>query len=433
MCDEHRADLTGFMGNQIIRTPNLDRLAKTGVVFDNAYTPAPICIPARQCMMAGQYAKTCKCEVFGDDLTPGYMTFARQFSRYAYHTTVCGKLHHCGLDQMQGWTQRIGMDANVSAAYIREKNEKAFAEFVRPTSKVKWSQAKEVKRAAPGAGHLRETDYYTIQGAIQYIDQYFNDAWYDREQTMTPLLLKISLLKPHYPYFAEGERFKYYLNRVIPYLEDVSFAHPALTIHRVKVGEDASEREIRRATAAYYAMIEEADDQFGQILDALERAGQNLDNWIVVYTSDHGEMLGQHGVWEKQKFYEGSVRVPLMIRWPKRFAPRRVYQNVNLCDIFATLCDLAGIPIPDGLESRSLTSLMRGENENWNNETVSQYNGEHLMIKWDALKYQYYGEDLPEMLFDLTRNPEETVDFINDPLYGEVVQKFRKRRKELGF
>ena len=242
MSDEHRFDVAGFSGNTIVKTPHLDSLAKSGVVFNNAYTPSPVCIPARQCMLSGQYPKTCGCEVFGEDLAPGYMTFARRFSEYAYATVACGKLHHCGTDQMQGWTQRIGMgDIHVSDRFIDNKDEKSFEDYSVPVSSVKWTQVKEVKRAGVGKGSIRETDDYTVEGAVRFIDKYFNDLWYDREQKKRPLLLKVSLVKPHYPYLADEDKFRYYLNRVKPYFENVTFDHPALTPHKAEVGKDVSE------------------------------------------------------------------------------------------------------------------------------------------------------------------------------------------------
>ena len=193
-------------------------------------------------------------------------------------------------------------------------------------------------------------------------------------------------------------------------------------------------REVQRATAAYYGMVETIDEQYGKILDVLEFVGQDLDDWIIVYTADHGEMLGEHNVWEKQKFFEGSARVPLVFRWPKGFKGNRVVEeNVNLCDIFATLCELAEIPVPEGLDSRSLVPLLTDEASDWNNETISQFGGTNLMIKWDDLKYQYYGEDKPEVLFDLEKNPNETINFIDDPEYSDVIVRLRKRCNELGF
>ena len=146
-----------------------------------------------------------------------------------------------------------------------------------------------------------------------------------------------------------------------PYLDQEVSDHPFLSQHQVRPGEDASERELRRATAAYYGMVETIDDYYGQVLDRLRQVGQDLDDWIIIYTSDHGEMLGQHGIWEKQKFYEARARVPLIIRWPKGFGDGRdIDENVNLCDLFATLCDLCGISTPPGLDSRSLAPLLQG-------------------------------------------------------------------------
>jgi choline-sulfatase len=434
MSDEHRFDVAGFAGNEVVRTPNLDRLAQTGVVFTNAYTPSPVCVPARQCLLAGQLPKTCGCEG-AFPLAPGYMTFPRLFSQYAYQTVACGKLHARGQDNMMGFNRRIGCEANVDRAYIGGIKPEEFSKYERPFKDYKWDDAKEIKRAGIGKAPNVTEDRYTVDGAIKFINDYFVNPYYDREQANQPLLLKVSLVQPHYPYSASEEKFSYYLNRVKLYSNQQLSDHPFLKRRAVVPGVDASEREIRRCIAAYYAMVETVDDHFGEVLRALENAGQNLDEWIVVYTSDHGEMMGEHSVWEKQKFYEGSVKVPLFIRYPEAFAGgNTVDKNVNLCDLFATFCELCGIPAPDGLDSRSLVPLMRGNTDGWNNETVSHFSdGGHdavkdnnyvnnLMIKQDNLKYQFY-QNMPEVLFDLKRNPEETVNFIDDPAYASSVER----------
>jgi choline-sulfatase len=230
------------------------------------------------------------------------------------------------------------------------------------------------------------------------------------------------------------------LNRIEPYENEKAFDHPFLSWHQVKVGEDVSVRELRRATAAYYGMVETVDEMYGSVLEALEHAGQNLDDWMIIYTSDHGEMLGENNLWGKQKFFEASARVPLIIRWPKRFDGGRVVEeNVNLCDLFATLCDLTDIPAPKGLDSRSLKPLLEGDTVGWKtagpwrNETISHFGQTNLMVKWEQLKYQYYGPSMPEVLFDLGRDPKERINFMNDPLYVEQVERFRQRRNELGY
>lgn len=443
MSDEHRPDVVGYAGNQIVRTPVLDGLAHSGFIFRNAYTPSPICIPGRQSMMAGQLPRTTGCEQFSQDLPPGHMTFARRFAQHAYETVACGKLHHTGTDQMQGWTQRIGSVTKVASHFIEGRVEEEFARHLRPFSEVKWSDTKEILRAGIGrAGNIMQ-DEYTVQGALDFIEQYFTDPYYDRESVNHPLLLKVSLNQPHYPYTTSADKFNWYLNRVEPFVEEQVFDHPFLSMRQVRPGEDVTIRDLRRATAAYYGMIETIDDEYGRILDALRYVGQDLDDWIIIYTSDHGEMLGEHGIWEKQKFFEASVRVPLIIRWPHGLGQgahlrepngKVIDQNVNLCDLFATLCDLAQIPIPPGLDSRSMVPLLRGDPSHlWDNETISQFWGRNLMIKRDHLKYQYYGEEMPEVLFDLERNPQETVNYMDDSDYAKEIAEFRQRRSELGF
>lgn len=432
MTDEHRYDVAGFAGDPVVRTPVLDRLAAGGAVFDNAYTPSPICIPARQSLMSGQLPRTHGCLVYGQDLAPGHETFARTLARHGYATVACGKLHHRGADQMQGWTRRIGSEAVLGPDAIENQADE-YADRVPSLAGVKWNDAKEVRRAGVGRGPLVAQDEYTLTGALDFVEDYFTDPYYDRPTPAQPLLLKVSLNQPHYPYLADHDRFSYYLNRVTPYLDEPVSPHPFLCRRQVRPGVDATERELRRATAAYYAMLENADAMFGRLIAALEHQGQDLDDWIVVYTSDHGEMLGQHGIWEKQKFYEASVRVPLIIRWPRRFGARRIERNVNLCDLFATLAELVGHPAPKGLDSRSLVPLLHGRPVPWPDESVSHFGESNLMIKQGGLKYQYYGDAMPEVLFDLDADPSERTDVVADPDYADVLERFRARRAALGY
>ncbi len=432
MSDEHRPTVAGFDGDSVVRTPVLDELAASGVVFRNAYTPSPITVPTMVCLNAGQLPKTCHCEGWLD-LEPGHMTFARLFSRYAYRTVSCGRLMHQGHDIMQGWVHRIGDDIMVRDNYIDHKEEEEWAKYLRPFHEYKWSDAKEIKRAGIGRAHTQQSDDYTLLGAQNCIEKHFLHPYYDREQPDRPLLLRVGLVQPHYPYLTDATKFKYYLNRVPLFLDQEPFDHPFLSQRQVRPGTDASVREIRRAVAAYYGMVQTIDEIYGQVLQALRDVGQDLDDWIIVYASDHGEMLGEHGIWEKQKFFEGSGRIPLIIRYPRKVEGGRVVdQNVNLCDIFATLADLAGLPIPPGLDSRSLVPLMRGQTQGWNNETLSQFGATNYMIKRDHLKYQYYGEDMPEVLFDLQRNPQETVNYATDAEYSDAMTTFRQRLVELG-
>jgi choline-sulfatase len=355
-------------------------------------------------------------------------------------TTCAGKLHHTGWDQMQGWRKRlgptpvkraVGADAVGTVEGVDLDYDKGMAG--------KWSDAKEIRRAGPGDSRVQVQDRRSVEGTEQYLSQFLSSPHYDREGRndegdRQPLVLKVSLLQPHYPYFTDEERFTYYLNRVEPHLERPG-DHPWLDRRAVVPGEDVTERDVERATAAYYGMIDAVDDLFGRVLNALEHHGEDLDDWIVVYTSDHGEMLGERGLWEKKTFYEASVRVPLIIRAPG-IDPGTVDANVNLCDLYATLCELAGVASPDDLDSRSLVDLMRGDAAAWHDrhrdETVSGVGEGSVMIKRGDLKYVSPVEG-PEVLFDLDRDPDERTDRIDDPAYADATATFRSRRAELGY
>lgn len=459
--DEHHAGIGGYAGNSIIRTPVLDRLAQEGVMFTNTYTPSPICVPARQCLAAGQFPRTCGCRVYGDDLEPGYMTWPMRLSQYGYITTACGKLHHMGPDQMHGWLRRIGMDDQLNTSrrtYIPGVQLEEWAENDRRTSEryPKWSDAEEIRRARAGESPYTVWDEYATMGAENVIREYFLNADYDRPQDLYPHALYVGFNNPHFPFIAPREKFEYYLNRVQPMIDNNAFEHPWLGKSNwengpvtVGNGEKVTPRELQRAFAAYYANIEACDERYGRVLQTLQACGQNLDDWIIVYFSDHGDMLGEHGIWGKEKFFEASVRVPMIIRWPKHLPKGKIVEkNVNLCDLFATFCELCEIPIPEGLDSRSMVPLMHGDVSQWDNETVSQfcmpragaqarygteYDEDHLMIKRDHLKYMYLGKHQLEILFDLKRDPGETQNFIGDSQYMKSLKKFRHRCSELGY
>ena len=422
MSDEHRFDVSGFMGNEVVRTPFLDSLARDAVVFDNAYSPYPVCIPARQCMAAGQYARHCRVEHFGEDLAPNYQTLPRIFGHSGYKTVAAGKLHQMGVDQMQGWQIRLAGDTQVANSYYGNQKGNRILH--------KWDDRKEILRASPGESAYARRDKLAIQATKDFIYEQFVDAFYDRADPEEPLFLYVGLLNPHYPYIAEERKFNYYLNRVQLYENQTPFPHSFLgrcaNCEALEVGKNISERDVRRAMAAYYANIETIDEQFSEVVSCLQEAGQNMDDWIIIYTTDHGEMLGEHAVWEKQKFFEGSVRIPLLIRYPKVYGPSRCAQNVNLIDLFPTLCEMCGIQQPEGLDGISLVPWLGKETGRGPNLTYSQYSHDCLMIKKDQLKYQWYGYEESEVLFDLEKDPGENTDYSLDPSYEKKMEQFRR-------
>lgn len=362
MTDSLRADAAGFGGGTIARTPVLDALAKDAVIFDNAYTPAPVCVPARQSYMMGQYPPTHGVLKFGQDLPAHSRTFARYFSDAGYYTVACGKLHHRGTDPMQGWLHRIGSETAVDWTVPGREQ----------IGRLKSRGGEELKLAGIGRNAPWYSDRLTTQGAEDFLHLY-NRAY--------PLLMLVSLQQPHFPYLATEEKFHDCLARV-------------QAAGHWKTGDE------QRAAAAYFGMIEQADEMFGRVISKIA----DLDDWLVVFNSDHGELLGDHGKWEKRSFYEGSVRVPLWIRAPKRFAPSRRTQNVNLVDLFPTLAEFSGLPVPDDLDGRSLVPLLKNPAAPWNDETWSFLAGESAMLKRGSQKFCGPHE---ANSFNLATDPEE--------------------------
>jgi choline-sulfatase len=405
MADEFRFDAAGFGGNAVARTPNLDRLAEGARIFDNAHTPSPVCVPGRQCLATGKYAHQIACERFSDDIAPESQTFARWFRDHGYYTLACGKLHHRGPDQMQGWMHRIGSEMAV-------RWPEAYADRVQ-IGRRKWAGASDLKNAGAGVSPLGIHDDYTVRGVSDFLRMQPLYA----VPTDLPLFLMVSLQQPHFPLLTEPDLLEYYHDRVPVYWNEPRAGHPELDKGRLGSEEGLTEADVRRATAAYYGMVEQTDRRIGQVLRALEEAGYNLDEWAIVFTADHGEMLGQHGVWEKRKFYDASVKVPLFVRAPG-LEPGRSAQICNLVDLFPTFTALAGLPTPDDLPGESLFASGRGDT------TFSQYNGEQYLVREGSWKYLRFPA-ADEVLFDLATDPGELVNRAGDPDCADVLARLR--------
>ena len=410
MADEFRFDAAGVMGNSIARTPNLDRLAAGAVVFDNAYTPSPVCVPGRQCLATGRFPRRAGCQHFNEDIAPNSPTFARWFSERGYYTVACGKLHHRGPDQMQGWIHRIGAETAV-------RWPEAFASRSQ-VGRRKWLGAPDVLEAGVGVSPLGLHDDLTVHGACDFLRAHFGGMYL--VPTDVPLFLKVSLQQPHFPLRTEQELFDYYYDKVPVYENQPASDNPLLNIGRLDESEGVTTEAIRRATATYYGMVEKTDHRIGEVLQTLEACGQDLDDWVIVFTADHGEMLGEHGLWEKRKFYEGSARVPMFIRGPGLEAGRNA-TFVNLVDLYPTLAAQAGLPAPSDIDGRDIFNPDRGADE-----TFSQHGEDRFMLRTGKWKYIVM-EDGSETLFDLAQDPGELVNAISHPDHAEIAAQLRAR------
>lgn len=408
MADEFRRDAAGFGGNAVARTPCLDGLAAGARVFSNAYTPSPVCVPARQCLATGMYPFRNGCEGFHTDLEPGAPTFARWFAEHGHYTVCCGKLHHRGPDQMQGWLQRIGSETAV-------RWPEAFSERSQ-IGRRSWRGADDVRAAGAGVSPLAMHDDLTVQGACDFLRMHFGGMY--SVPPDVPLLLMVSLQQPHFPLLCDDDLFEHYRTRVSAPENVAHPDHPVLARSALAV----SEQETLRARAAYAGMVEMTDRRFARVLETLRECGQNPDEWLIVFTSDHGDLLGDHGCWEKRSFFEASAGIPLFVRGPG--IPAGHDERVsNLVDLFPTLCEAAGLPVPSGLDGKSLLAPCE--------ETLSQLGRGHFMLRRGALKYLSFGGDAEDVLFDLAEDPGELRNLASLESHAEIVKTFRARLKEL--
>lgn len=443
--DEHRADVVGYEGNPVVRTPTLDQLAAGGAWFRNAYCTSPVCVPSRQSFLSGRMPSDIGCKKFGDPFDSSILTFPGHLARHGYNTVAFGKMHFEDYDQLHGWTARPAGDIgsrNGTSRYPHADPIGLDRDEYKRRGMGFWGPAKEVRNARSVAEYEGKhgNDRRMAEMACATIHNYFADTAYDRPNEDKPLCLCLSLSNPHYPYQCAKDAMDYYIRRVKPFLESAPDDHPCHNQYAVSIGEDATEREILRATAAYYGQVQFIDEMFGRVLTAFNQVNA-LDDLVVLYWSDHGEMLGQHGLWEKKQFYDGSCRVPLIVHDPRNpVGGKRVDQVVSLLDLFPTLCDLAGVDTPEGLPGSSLTPLIQGDHANWRDEAVSELWGwyhqcDHrgsFMIRSGQHKFiRYHNADYPDQLFDLTSDPNECRNLIDNQSYSDTLSRFRARANEL--
>jgi choline-sulfatase len=347
---------------------------------------------------------------------------------------LAGKQHFVGPDRLHGFRAQLAHDLHAS----RPHGQADWSAGIRPAARP-WPG---VAQAGPGHTEEIDADDAVEAAALAYLR--------DPVRRERPWALHAGFIAPHFPLVAPPRFFDLYPPPAVdlPALPPghVAGLHPVFARMRTAFGMvDYPEEQTRRARAAYYGLITYLDEKVGRLLEALEQTGQR-DDTLVVYTSDHGEMAGEHGMWRKSNFYEHSVRVPLIVSWPRRLpAGRRVPQVVSLIDLVATLVDAAGgagsAPEPPGapasdllsLDGRSLLPLARGVAgaAAWDDEAFSEYLA-HGVVRPVAMlrrgRYKLiYSLDDPPLLFDLDEDPGELHDLGTDPAHAAVREELRAR------
>jgi choline-sulfatase len=412
-------------GHKIVKTPNIDELAKAGVVFESAYCASPLCSPSRASFMSGLLPSRTRVYDNAAEFAAGIPTFAHHLRGLGYRTVLSGKMHFCGPDQLHGFESRLTTD-------IYPADFGWTPDWDRPHERPSWYHNMS---SVTEAGLCVRTNQLDFDDEVTFAAE---REIYDKARGIDPrpLLLVASLSHPHDP-FAISERY-WNLYRD----DEIDMPGPAIPPRQLDPhsrrlrhvcamdSEPVTMEQIRAARRAYYGEISYVDDNLGRLTRAL-RECRLADDTIVIFLGDHGEMLGERGLWYKMSFFEGSARVPLIVGAGGRWAPRRVTSSVSLLDVTPTLIDLAGgdsSALGETIDGRSLVPhLETGEGRD---EAIGEYLAEGavapiVMIRRRNHKFIHSPGD-PDQLYDLKRDPGERENLAARGEETERVDEFRR-------
>lgn len=420
MADQMSAKALPMYGHPVVKARTLSRLASEGVVFENAYCNSPLCGPSRASMMTGQLPS----HVGGYDnaavYTSSVPTFAHYLRNAGYRTCLSGKMHFAGPDQLHGYEERLTTDV-YPADFSWTPN------WSEPDAKVRFQDMQNVLEAGPCLRSM-QIDYDDDVGDLA-------KRWlYDRarEGGDQPFMLTVSFTSPHDPYVARPEFWDMYsddeidLPKVPPIPVDELDAHSARLHAHYSVGEvEVSEDTLRRTRHGYYASIEYVDDKIAQLVAVLEETGLD-ENTILIFTSDHGDMMGERGMYYKKCFWEWSLKVPLIVWAPGQVKAGRVADTVSLVDLLPTFADMGGA-LSDVIstDGNSLVPCLHGQSLG-KRFVGAEYLAEGVFEPSFALLQRafklHYSESDPLMLFDLSSDPDELKNLVDDPAYSDVLE-----------
>ena len=413
--DEHTSTMMGNSGHPVVRTPYLDRLAEQSYTFNNAYCNSPICTPSRLSLLTGRYPHQIGAWDLGAIADRRYPTWGDYLMEAGYETVLCGRIHFNGSDRLLGFSDRLLDDlprwCNASGRAPRR------------TPDERRGSNSHVAECGPGDHEHTRYDRNVTDLAVDFL----------REKAAspddTPFLLYCGFMHPHFPLIAPPEFFSWYdpdtLELPATWNEPLESQHPIIQHHRWAWRNDIPPPEavVRCALASYYALVSSLDAQIGRILEAIDTSPLS-ENTVVIYTSDHGEMAGHHGIWQKQCFYEPAVKVPLMLRLPSG-GTARVAQNVSLVDVLPTLLEIAGSETPSDLPGDSLLGIARHHSDETTRTVFSEYHhmgmlNAGFMLKREDYKLCYYVGSEPQ-LFNVKADPLENDDLASKPEYAAIL------------
>ena len=423
IADDLNCDL-GAYKNLVVKTPNIDRLAKRGILFENAHNQYPLCGPSRASFMTGMYSNQTKITKNNMNLRnsiPDVITMGQRFRQQGYQSVRIGKMFHydnpsaigtSGNDDIYSWDQTVN-------PYGRDKLEEYKINTLSPRKyggTLSWL-------AADGDDN-EQTDGIATSEAIKKLD--------DFAAKDIPFFLAVGFFRPHTPFVAPKKYFDLY-NREQIHIPEISndylttLPEPAVKSIRAKKNQINLEKDkAQEIKEAYYATISFVDAQVGRIIDHLKATGLDA-NTVVVFTSDHGYHLGEHGHWQKQTLFENSTRVPLIISYPGiRNKDKKSNSPVELIDLYPTLMDLAGITTPKHVVGKSLVPIIKNVNATVRESALTRWrNGYSIKTKRYRLTKWGVDGELGYELYDHHNDKNELINLANNKKYQDIMDSLK--------
>lgn len=417
MSDQHSPKASGCYGHPVVRTPNIDGLAARGTRFLSAYTPSPICVPARASLATGRYVHEIGCWDNVHPYTGQAPSWAHRLRDAGHTVTSIGKLHYRNETDDTGFTEQI-------VPMHLAKGEGDLKGLLRDPLPGRRKNSKFATNIGPGDSSYTEFDRKVVSEAEKWLSTVAS------KQTK-PWALSVSLVCPHHPLIAPPEFYDMYPPDAVPEPKAVPSRHPWIQALRENRNHaDFFNDETRRiAIASYFGLCSFLDDNVGKVLWALQANGF-AENTIVIYTSDHGENLGARELWGKNNFYEESGGIPMMIAGPGIPSGAVSATPASLMDIYPTILQAMGVdPVSPGFspQGRSIVAIAKAT-DNPNRLIFSEYHAAAspsagFMIRKGRFKYIYYVGYAPE-LFDLSDDPEERDNLAGIPAFADVVRTY---------
>ncbi|SHG61688.1 choline-sulfatase [Cognatishimia maritima] len=413
-----------------LHVPNIRAIADKSTRFRNAYTASPLCAPGRASFMSGQLPSTTGVYDNAAEFASAIPTYAHHLRRAGYHTCLSGKMHFVGPDQLHGFEERLTTD-------VYPPDFGWTPDYRKPGERIDWWYH--------NMGSVTGSGVAEITNQLEYDDEVAYNATrkiYDlgRRNDDRPWCLTVSFTHPHDPYVARKKYWDLYedCEHLMPEVGDLGYDNQDTHSKRIFDANDwrsfsISDDDIRRSRRAYFANISYLDDKIGEVMEALRGTRMDEDT-IILFVSDHGDMLGERGLWFKMSFFEGSSRVPLMVSAPN-MTPGRVDTPVSNIDVCPTLCDLAGVSMDEVMPWTTGESLVKlGQGGTRETPVAMEYAAEASYAPMVALrqgKWKFTRCSLdPEQLFDLESDPHELTNLADDPAHAETLAEFQAMADE---